>query len=88
MRIVNIKSHDIKLDTVKKDYSWATTIQKEISKKIITCDTINKIENICAIDVSYKDNIAYCSAVITNITFELIATANLKCKVEYPYLSG
>ena len=88
LRIVNIKSHEIKLDTVKKDYSWATTIQKEISKKIITCDTINKIENICAIDVSYKDNIAYCSAVITNITFELIATANLKCKVEYPYLSG
>ena len=45
LRIVNIKSHDIKLDTVKKDYSWATTIQKEISRKIITCDSINKIEN-------------------------------------------
>lgn len=88
LRIVNIKSHDIKLDTVKKDYSWAITTQKEISRKIITCDTIDKIENICGIDVSYKDNIAYCSAVITNITFQLIATANLKCKVEYPYLPG
>lgn len=88
MRIVNIKSHDIKLDTVNKDYSWAITIQKEISRKIITCDTIDKIENICGIDVSYKDNIAYCSAVITDITFQLIATANLKCKIEYPYLPG
>lgn len=73
---------------MKKDYSWAITIQKEISRKIITYDTIDKIENICGVDVSYKDNIAYCSAVITSITFKLIATVNLKCKVEYPYVPG
>src|SRR5678815_3622858 len=34
----------------------------------------------------YKDNIAYCSAVIINSTFDLIASVNLKYKVEYPYI--
>lgn len=73
---------------MRKQYSWAFALQKEISEKIITRDMFHKLENICGIDVSYKDNIAYCSAVIINSTFDLMASVNLKYKVEYPYIRG
>jgi deoxyribonuclease V len=73
---------------VKKDYSWAVAFQKEISEKIINRDTVNRIEKICGVDVSYKDDVAYCSAVIMNKSFQLIAAVNHKCKVEYPYVPG
>jgi Deoxyinosine 3''endonuclease (endonuclease V) len=73
---------------MRKQYSWAFALQKEISDKIITRDMFHKLENICGIDVSYKDNIAYCSAVIINSTFDLTASVNLKYKVEYPYIRG
>jgi len=72
----------------KKPHSWAFDLQKEISTKIITFDTFGKIENICGIDVSYKSNVAYCSAVITNSTFDLIASVNRKYQVQYPYIAG
>lgn len=73
---------------MEKNYAWAFDLQKQISTKIITCDMFNKFENICGIDVSYKSNMAYCSAVIINSTFDLIASVNIKCKVEYPYIRG
>lgn len=73
---------------MEKHYPSAFDIQKEISTKIVTCNTIDKMENICGIDVSYKNNIAFCSAVIINTTFELIASLNIKYKVEYPYIPG
>ena len=72
----------------KKPHSWAFHLQKEISTKIITYDTFDKIENICGVDVSYKSNVAYCSAVITNSTFDLIASVNRKYQVQYPYIAA
>jgi deoxyribonuclease V len=72
----------------KKPHSWAFDLQKEISTKIITYDIFDKIENICGIDVSYNSNVAYCSAVITNSTFGLIASVNRKYQVQYPYIAG
>jgi deoxyribonuclease V len=72
----------------KKPHSWAFDLQKEISTKIITYDIFDKIENICGIDVSYKSNVAYCSAVITKTTFDLIASVNRKYQVQYPYIGG
>jgi deoxyribonuclease V len=73
---------------VEKNFAWAIELQKQISTKIYTCDIFDKLENFCGIDVSYKSNMAYCSAVIINSTFELIASVNVKCKVEYPYIRG
>jgi len=72
----------------ERPYSWAFDLQNEISTKINTHDTFDKIENICGIDVSYKNNVAYCSAVITNTTFDLIASVNRKYEVQYPYIRG
>ena len=73
---------------MEKSYAWAFDLQKQISTKIITRDMFSKFENICGLDVSYKSNIAYCSAVIINTKFNLIASVNIKHKVEYPYIPG
>ena len=69
-------------------YSWALELQKEIATKITYNDKPIKIKNICAVDVSYKNEIAYCSAVIMNKIFDLIDTINFKSIVKYPYIPG
>jgi len=69
-------------------YSWAIELQKKIAAKITYNDKPIKIEKICAVDVSYKSNVAYCSAVIMNKTFDLIETINFKSIVKYPYIPG
>ena len=71
-------------------YSDAIELQKEIAKNVIAKDTLhNKIEYICGIDVSYKKNAAYCSAVIMNKnTLEVIESVNAKSAVKHPYIPG
>ena len=71
-------------------YSDAIELQKEIAKNIIAEDTLHKkIEYICGIDVSYKKNAAYCSAVIMKKnTLELIESVNAKSIVKHPYIPG
>ena len=71
-------------------YSDAIELQKEIAKNVIAKDILhNKIEYICGIDVSYKKNAAYCSAVIMNKnTLELIESVNAKSAVKHPYIPG
>jgi deoxyribonuclease V len=71
-------------------YSDAIELQREIAKKVIAEDTLHKeIEYICGIDVSYKNNAAYCSAVIIKKnTLELIESVDSKSVVRHPYISG
>lgn len=71
-------------------YSDAIELQREIAKKVIAEDTLHKeIEYICGIDVSYKKNAAYCSAVIMKKnTLELIESVNAKSIVKHPYIPG
>ncbi len=73
---------------MEKSYSWAINLQEKVSSEIITYDTFHKIENICGVDVSYKNDEAYCSAVITNTSFDVKDSVNLKCPVKYPYIQG
>lgn len=63
-------------------------MQKEIAKKVIGYDCINsKINNICGVDVAYKNNIAFCSALIVNKkTLEILESINYKNIVNYPYI--
>ena len=63
-------------------------MQKEIAKKVIEYDCINsKINNICGVDVAYKNNIAFCSALIVNKkTLEIVESINYKNIVNYPYI--
>jgi deoxyribonuclease V len=73
---------------MQNEFSWAYDIQNEISTKLITDDIIDNIEKICGIDISYGNEMAYCSAVITNTEFNIEATVNVKCKIKYPYIPG
>lgn len=73
---------------MEKNFAWAIEFQKQIATKITTHDMSYKLETFCGTDVSYKGNIAYCSAVIINSNFELIASVNVKCIVKYPYIPG
>ncbi|HKG41520.1 MAG TPA: endonuclease V [Nitrososphaeraceae archaeon] len=65
-------------------------MQKEIAKDVISEDTLHKkIEYICGVDVSYRRNTAYCSAVIMKEnTLDLIESVNTKSVVKHPYIPG
>jgi deoxyribonuclease V len=71
-------------------YSEVIELQKEIAKNVIAEDTLHKkIEHICGVDVSYKKNTAYCSAVIMKKNnLELIESVNAKSVVRHPYIPG
>ena len=74
----------------KKSLTYFVNLQKEIAKKVIDYDCLNnEINNICGIDVAYKNNIAFCSALIVNKrTLEIIESINHKSIVNYPYIPG
>jgi deoxyribonuclease V len=71
-------------------YSDIIDLQKEIAKDVISEDTLHKkIESICGVDVSYRRNTAYCSAVIMKEnTLDLIESVNTKSVVKHPYIPG
>lgn len=74
----------------KKSFTYFINLQKEIAKKVIDYDCLNnEINNICGIDVAYKNNIAFCSALIVNKrTLEIIESTNHKSIINYPYIPG
>ena len=70
-------------------YSEAIKLQEDLAKKVVTKDSISEIKNVCAIDVSYKDEIAFCSAVIINKkTMEIVESINTQASVTHPYIPG
>ena len=71
-------------------YSEIIGLQKEIAKNVIAKDTFDtEIKHVCGIDVSYRKNIAYCSAAVTTKnTLELIECVNTKDTVTQPYIPG
>ncbi len=70
-------------------YSEAIKIQEKLAKRVITKDTISKIKNICAVDVSYKKDVAYCSAVVMDRkSLNQLDSVNTKISVEQPYIPG
>ena len=70
------------LDTIRR--------QEEIAKKVITRDTLGVgIKYVCGIDVSYKNNIAYCSAtIIDKNSLNVIEYVNTSNVVYHPYIPG
>jgi deoxyribonuclease V len=65
-------------------------MQNEMAKKVISEHTRNKeIIYICGVDVAYRNNIAYCSAVLMNKnTMEIKESVNLTLNVKHPYVPG
>lgn len=71
-------------------YSSIVRQQEQIAKKIITKDNEGvKIKYVCGVDVSYKHNIAYCSAtVIDKDSLSVVESANTITVVDQPYIPG
>lgn len=71
-------------------YYKVKRLQEEISKKVIPKDEFTKpIKNVCGVDVSYRNDIGYCSAVVVKKdSLEVLELVNVKCKMNYPYIPG
>ena len=71
-------------------YNKVIRLQEELSNKVVTSDCFTKpIRHVCGVDVSYSNDVGYCSAVILRKdTDEVLESVNVKCKVNYPYIPG
>lgn len=74
----------------RTSYSEVIKLQKELSKRVITRDDlVGNVELVCGVDVSYRKETAYCSAVIINKEkFEIVETVSSKSEVKNPYIPG
>ena len=63
-------------------------VQNEMAKKVILENTLKKeIIYICGVDVAYRNNIAYCSAVLMNKnSMEVKESVNITLNVNHPYV--
>lgn len=68
----------------------AISLQSEIAKKVISRNLFpSKIKYVSGIDVAYKNNIAFCSAVtLEKDTLKPIELVDKTLKVKYPYIPG
>ncbi|TVP40004.1 endonuclease V [Candidatus Nitrosocosmicus arcticus] len=71
-------------------YVNARELQKQLAKKVIIKDDFDsEIEFVCGVDVSYKKNIAQCSAVIVKYnSLETVEVVTSKSNIESPYIPG
>lgn len=64
-------------------------IQEKLSKKIIKRNVFSKIKYVCGVDVSYQNDIAFCSAVVVDRTsLILVERVDFVMKTTFPYISG
>lgn len=74
---------------MKIRYSDLAKEQEELAKQVITKNSFKVIKTVCGVDVAYKNNIAFASAVIFDKKrFEQIESVNTKVVVKYPYIPG
>ena len=75
-------------DTSATVLAATTRMQNEMAKKVISEHTHNdELIYICGADVAYRNNIAYCSAVLMNKnTMEIKESVNVTLKVKHPYV--
>jgi len=74
----------------KISYTEAIKLQKEFAKKVKARDDFDSnVKSICGVDVSYRNKIAYCSAVIIDKeNFEIIETVSSESEIKNPYIPG
>jgi deoxyribonuclease V len=62
-------------------------LQIEVAKKVTLENTQKNIDPICGVDVAYRNNFAYCSAVLTNkYGKELDKPISTTMNVTHPYI--
>jgi deoxyribonuclease V len=77
-------------DTSSTGLAATIRMQNEMAKKVISEHTHNdELTYICGADVAYRNDIAYCSAVLMNKnTMEIKESVNVTLKVKHPYVPG
>lgn len=70
------------------DYSDAARLQQEFAKKIVPSDSFDRVNNICGVDVAYDNDVAYCSAIVTDRAGAAIETARARSVATHPYVPG
>lgn len=77
-------------DTSSTGLAATIRMQNEMAKKVISEHAQNdELTYICGADVAYRNNIAYCSAVLMNKnTMEIKESVNVTLKVKHPYVPG
>ena len=64
-------------------------MQKEIAGKVVVRDDFSgKIELVCGVDVSYRQGVAHCSAVVTDLSLNMVEQASTTSPVTQPYIPG
>ena len=65
-------------------------LQEDFSKLVVLADTLSKEPiNICGVDVAYRKNVAFCSAVLMNTqTMKIFREINESSPVTNPYIPG
>ncbi|MEM3064864.1 MAG: endonuclease V [Candidatus Nitrosotenuis sp.] len=63
-------------------------LQERLACKVVAKDSFESIKTICGVDVSYKNNVAFASAVIVDKTFHVIERVDLKKVTTSPYVPG
>lgn len=71
-----------------KTPSEAIVLQKKMAGKVVTSDDYERTERICGVDVSYRKNIAYCSAVVTDLDLNVVEQADTQSTITQPYIPG
>jgi deoxyribonuclease V len=71
-------------------YSDTARHQEEVAKKVLAKDNYGvEIKYVCGVDVSYKNNIGYCSATILDKdTLNAVECANTIVVIDQPYIPG
>ncbi len=72
------------------DSEQTIKLQEELAKKVISKDILpSKFNTICGVDVSYKGNKAYCSAVVlSRKSLEISESKNSSFAISSPYIPG
>lgn len=64
-------------------------LQEKLASKVVTEDSFESIKTICAVDVSYKNKVAFASAVIVDKnTFQVVEYVNFRNVITSPYVPG
>ena len=80
---------DIPKELQVTNYADAANLQKRLALQVSTKDSIKKIRNVCAVDVSYKDKLANASAVIMGVkNLDLIECVTSTTMIKTPYIPG
>jgi deoxyribonuclease V len=71
-------------------YADAIRLQKDVAKKVVFAkDDFGEIRHICGVDIAYRGDVAYCSAVVMDSSMQqLVESVDAQTVVKYPYVPG